>query len=133
MLKTEIVTISDEGRDKGKTFVVREMPAAQTEKWAIRALLALASGGIDLDFDPATAGFAELAAVGVSALPRLKFEELEPLLDQMFSTISIRPDPRHPEVERPVVESDIEEVATRITLRKNWIGMHSGFLKPGAH
>jgi len=43
--KTATVTISAEGRDKGKTFFLTEMSAERSEEWGERALLALVRGG----------------------------------------------------------------------------------------
>lgn len=47
--KTKLVTIAAEGRDKGKCFLIREMPAMQSEKWAIRAILALGRADAEVE------------------------------------------------------------------------------------
>ena len=44
------------GRDAGKSFTLTEMPADQAERWAIRALLALAGAGVDRPDGAADAG-----------------------------------------------------------------------------
>ena len=49
--KTKRVTITAEGRDKGKTFLITELPADQAERWAIRALLALIQSGAVISED----------------------------------------------------------------------------------
>ena len=41
-------TVTDEGRDNGKVFVLTEMPASRAESWAMRALLALMAGGVEV-------------------------------------------------------------------------------------
>ena len=56
----------------------------------------------------------------------------EPLMDEMFRCIQIQPDPRKPEVVRPLIDNgtegdDIEEVATRLRLRSEVINLHTGF------
>lgn len=132
-LKQEVVIIDADGRDKGKVFVIHEFPARRIEKWGARAVLAIAKNGVSVDFDPATAGMAEFAELALRAIPKLDFADAEPLLDEMMQSFRIRPDKRHPEVERELVEDDIEEVATIWVLRKRWIQMHTGFSMPGAN
>ena len=41
-------TVTEEGRDQGKVFVRTEMPASRAESWAMRALLALMAGGVEV-------------------------------------------------------------------------------------
>lgn len=128
MRKVVDVTISDEGRDKGKTFRITEMPADKAEKWAIRALMALAKNNAQLPDDVVGAGMAGLAFVGVQALSTLKFEEVEPLLDEMFQCLQMVPDPSgHPDIVRALVANDIEEVMTRVKLRSEVLTLHTGF------
>ena len=76
--KVEYVTIDQEGRDKGKTFKITEMPALKAEKWATRAFLALAASGLDLPTD-VNAGMAGIAALGLDVFRNLDFEKAEPL------------------------------------------------------
>ena len=58
---TKSLTISAEGRDKGKTFLLTEMSAVRAEKWAARAVLALLKSGVELPEDAAQAGLAGIA------------------------------------------------------------------------
>jgi hypothetical protein len=52
----------------------------------------------------------------------------EPSMDQVMGWVQIRPDPaNHPQIIRPLIEDDIEEVATRIKLRQEVAELHSGF------
>ena len=128
MRKTKIVTIEAENRDKGKTFLLTEMSAAQAEKWAARAFLALAKSGAELPAGAADAGLAGVATAGLAALSGLDWELAEPLLDEMFRCIQIQPDPiKHPRFTRALTEEDTEEVMTRITLRKELLELHLGF------
>jgi hypothetical protein len=127
MRKTVIVTIDAAGRDAGKVFLLREMPASQAEKWAARAFLAMARSGIDIPDDVASAGLAGIAAVGLKAIGGLGFAEAEPLMDEMFACVQIVPDPARPGVVRALVEDDIEEIATRLRLRKEVFGLHVDF------
>lgn len=124
MRKTAEITIDAVGRDTGKIFVLREMPASQAEKWAMRALLALAKSGVELPDGVAAGGFAAVAAIGVRALGALSFAEAEPLLDEMMGCVQRRPDPAKPMV-RALVEDDIEEIETRIKLRLEIFNLHT--------
>lgn len=118
------VTISDEGRDKDKVFVLTEMPASQAERWAARALFALMNSGVTIPDNIASTGLAGIAALGIKALGRLPFELAEPLLDEMFECVKIMP---NPEVTRALIEDDIEEMKTRIQLRKEIFNLHTSF------
>lgn len=138
MRKTAIFVVEDEGRDLGKTFVLREMPAAVAERWATRALLTLARSGVQLPDDIEKAGWAGMALMGFQALSQARFEEIQPLLDEMWQCVSFRSDPRHPDVLRPLFwgnpdgeGADIDEVATMLRLRAEIFNLHAGFSLPG--
>lgn len=130
--KTLQVTITDEGRDKGKVFLIREMAASQAERWAMRAFLAMSRHGVELPADAAQSGFAGLASYGLNMIGRLPFEEAEVLMDEMFACVSIIPNPSNPDISRALVEDDIEEVTTRIKLRVEVFKLHTDFLKAAA-
>jgi hypothetical protein len=131
--KTLRVTITDEGRDKGKTFVLTELPADQAERWFIRALLGLAQSGADISPEQMAGGAAAFAALGVQALGGIAWPTLEPLLDEMFECVQcIPPDPRYPaQAIIPGANSQIEEVKTRFALRVAVLELHIGFSLPG--
>ena len=122
----------DGGRDKGKCFLITEMPASKAEKWATRALLLLSRSGIDFPEDMLGSGMAGIAVYGLRALPMLNFHEAEPLLDEMWDCLQIIPDPAHPNVTRTLIEDDIEEISTRIKLRTEIFNIHVSFSPPGA-
>lgn len=139
MRKEKIVTIQDEGRDKGKTFVLTEMSARQAEKWADRVFLAIGHANIDLP-----TGFGSRRNRGMEDLRHfvhlvsgIRFPELEPLMDELMGCVRCMPDPKHPNIVRPLVDlgsegDDIEEVSTRRFLRQEVIDLHTGFLLPAA-
>lgn len=135
MRKTKDVLIEAEGRDKGKVFVIRELPASQAEKWAMRALMSAARAGIDIGH-VAGMGMQGIAALGIGSLLTANWDEAEPLLDEMMACVQIRPDPGNPGVVRPLNpmpdSEDIEEVATRLLLRKEVLELHTGFSLAGA-
>ncbi len=124
--KEAIITIDDEGRDKGKTFHIQEMPALQAEKWAVRALRLVAMSGIELP-DVSAMGMHQIALVGIQALLRIPYEEAEPLYDELLQCIRIMPDPRNPKVIRILVQDDIEEVQTYMRLRMEALKLHVNF------
>ena len=133
--KTKQFQVASEGRDKGKTFLLTEMPALQAEKWAQRALLAFAkSGRNDVPEDIQSAGAAGLVRLGLTALTSMDFHDAEPLLDEMLGCVLFVPDPskidqftRTP-ITRPVMwNDDVEEVATILALRNEVIELHLGF------
>jgi hypothetical protein len=129
MRQTALYTVTDENRDKGKIFVLTEMSASQAESWAIRAGLALAKSGVELPAGFETMGMAGMAEIGIKALAGLHYELAEPLLAEMFACVQTQPDPQNPQVKRALVETDIEEVSTRLKLRAEVWKLHTGFLK----
>lgn len=124
------VTIMDRGQNK--VFVLTEMPASQAERWATRLLLAITKSGVEIPDNVADMGMQGLASLGVRALAGVKYEEVLPLMEEMFTCIQIRPDPlTQPLIVRPLIEDDIQEVVTRFKLRAELIALHTGFFLPG--
>jgi hypothetical protein len=128
--KVQTVTITDNNRDKGKIFVLTEMPASRAESWAMQAGLALFHANVELPpgFDPTTLTFADMAEIGLQVLSGLKWEDAEPLLAEMWSCVQIMPDPSKPNVTRNLIEDDIEEISTRIKIRAEVWKLHTDFL-----
>lgn len=128
----ENFVVSDDSRDKGKTFVLTEMPASRAEAWAMRALLALMNSNAPLPEGFERAGMAGVAELGLKALSGLSWELLEPLMSEMMSCVQIMPDPSKPHVVRPLIEEDIEEISTRLQLRIAVWKLHVAFFKNAA-
>lgn len=128
--RIQTLTIDAEGRDQGKIFVLKEMPAEQAEKWAGRAILALAKSGVEVPDDVAAAGLAGVASVGIKAFGGIAWDMAEPLLDEMFTCVTIQPNVDKPQITRRLVEDDIEEVATRLKIRIALFELHTGFSVP---
>jgi len=127
-----IITIADDNRDKGKTFLITEMPASHVEWWATRALQALARSGVELPDNIADAGLAGIAVIGLKGLGNMSTIDTKELMDEMFACIEIRPDPmHHPDLKRKLIESDIEEITTRLRLRREVLELHLGFSLAG--
>lgn len=131
MRKEATVVIQAEGRDKGKIFRLTEMPAAQSEAWATRLMLALSRAGVEVPPGFFEMGMAGVAALGLKAMGGLTWDVAKPLLDEMMTCVKIQPSAAYPTVRALIDNSsdgdDIEEVATRIQLREEVITLHTGF------
>lgn len=122
----------DGNRDAGKLYVIREMPAPQAEKLAIRVFQGLVRSGVDLPEDAASSGMAGIAVMGFKALGMMSFADLEPILDEIMACVEIKPDPKNPAVQRPLIDDDVEEVQTRLKLRMAWFELTTGFSMPAS-
>lgn len=129
--KTIIIPKAEGNRDSGKTFLITEMSAAASEKWALRALGAIANSGMEIPAELMQLGMGTLVAVGFKGLLTMQFDDAEPLLDEMMACIAILPDPKNPNVQRPVDDEDIEDVTTRLLLRSEVFELHTGFSPAG--
>lgn len=126
-MRKELTFTADKGRDKGKVFLITEMPADRAERWAMRAFFAMAQNGIELPAGMDSAGMAGLARDGLRLICQIPFDVAEHLLEEMFECISIKPDRKNPQLVRPLVADDIEEVATRLKLRMEIFKLHVDF------
>lgn len=130
--KSAQFTVTDAGRDNGKVFLLREMPASDAERWALRAFLAMSKHGVEIPDGLAESGFGGLASYGLSLVGKLPFDDAEVLMEKMFECVSIIPSPANPNLTRGLVEDDIEEVATRVKLRVAVFKLHADFSKAAA-
>lgn len=126
------IFIGTDDRDKNKRFIITEMPALKAERWALRALMALANSGVELSSDIRESGFAGLAYLGLDALQKLKYEDVGVLLDEMLDCVRIAPDPKNPDSTRELVLNeregdDIEEVSTLLKMRQKIFELHASF------
>ena len=139
MRNTQPFTVEAAGRDKGKVFLLTEMPPFQAEKWAARAFLALLESGVQIPEEVVAAGVEGLASeAGVAAifaslfggLGKVRWEALEPLLHEMMTCVRVMPDPeKNPRFSRDLnpAADDIEEVKTLFSLRAAVVKLHTGF------
>lgn len=119
-------------RDAGKTFLVTEMPSLKAEKWAMRAFLAIAKNGVDLPPTAIQSGFAGLVPYLTNLVGLVRWEDAEPLLDEMLECVQWQAivDGQGTRFARRLnPNEDVEEVGTLLTLRKEVIQLHKGFLK----
>ena len=124
MARKEATFVAEDGRDKGKTYLITEMSASQAEYWAIRTILAVGNAGIEIPEELASQGMAGLLAVGYKNLLKIPFEAAHPLLEEMMGCIQYAPSIN---IKRPLIEDDIEEAITRLKLRKAVWNLHMDF------
>lgn len=128
MLKTKEVLI-ESGRDEGKKFLVTEMPLLKADRWAQRALLALAGGGVDATSLDMNGGMLEMAKFAFKSIGGIDPETGAALLDELLECVQIVPSGGTPrEIE---FDSDIEDLQTLWVLRKESLFLHTSFLTPG--
>jgi len=127
----DITIPADGGRDAGKSFHLVEMAAEPLEKWAIRVLCAANAADPALDLD-INAGIPGLFGPVLKSLFKGDAYTLIALLDDLMTCIKVKPDPARPLVTRPLLPGDIEEVATRVYLKREAFQLCTGFLLPGS-
>lgn len=134
MRKTLTVTVDNPGgRDHGKTFELTEMSAFKAERWAMRALLAVGAGNVQVPSPPPGSGMAGLLEMGLRSIFNLPFDQAEPLLEEMMECVRFVPDPKNP-IPRKIDKAadDIEEANTITFLRDEVFQLHTGFSLAGA-
>ena len=125
MARKEIdVTIETEGRDKNKTFHIKEMSAWDAERWATRAFFAAMNAGVEVNEQVARSGMAGIAAAGLLAFGRVPYEVAQPLLDELLSCVTYRYE--HGKT-RALVLEDVEEPGTLFQLRAEALNLHINF------
>lgn len=136
MRNSDPVTVpSDYGRDAGKIFLITERPAIVAEKWAWRLAIALKGTSGAIKEELTGLGMVGVAIQGINAIlaADIRFDLVEPLLDELLESVSIIRDPKTPHVVQPLKpEMDIEEVRTVAWLRSEVIRVHTGFSLAGA-
>lgn len=118
-----------EGRDKGKIFRITEASAIKTDKWGTRAMLAISKSGVEIPDDLLKMGLAGMMMIGVYRLGSVSWADLEPLLDEMLTCVTVQPNPNS-DFFRDLYPDDIEEVSTISFLRKEIFTLHTGFSMP---
>jgi len=125
--KTSRVTIDEDGRDKGKAFVVTELPALDIERWTVRLVLALGKNGISLPNVQSDSGFAGIAGVLWALMAQVSPEEAETLMSSMLEGLKID----EGKITRELMADDVEEPETLLQLRMAWVDLHAGFFTKG--
>lgn len=128
--KETFVSITDEGRDKGKKFKLTEKSAIEIDKWANRAMVSIIKAGGALPDEVIRMGIIGVLSLSPERLMNAEWSDLEPLLDQLLTCVQIVPTPEQENVVRKLFPNDIEEVQTLRTLREQVFILHVGFTKP---
>lgn len=132
MARREIdYVVSDDGRDRGKVFHLTEMSATRAEKWAMRTMRAMLAAGIPITPEMMAGGIGSLAAMNPAAILNVDIDEVFALGDELMSCVEMKPDRAHPELIRPLVENDIEEIKTRLNLKLAVYRLTVGFSQAG--
>ncbi len=121
------MTIEFDGRDKGKIFRIQEMPAADADDWALRAMTAMGRSNADISGEILRSGMMGFALMCVKAFVAAKYEDVRPLWTEMMQCVKFLPDPSNPKIVRELWPDDIEEVRTRWYLRQEVLELHTGF------
>lgn len=124
---TETITIEDEGRDKGKVFVITELPALDIERWTVRLVLALGKNGISLPDVQADSGFAGIAGILWVLMAQITPEDAEGLMATMMQGLKMD----EGKIVRDAGGDDIEEPETILQIRMAWVDLHAGFFAKG--
>lgn len=129
MRRKHVVTIEDAGRDKGKTFLIHEMPADIGERWATQAMYLLAKAGVTVPEGVQESGMAGLAAIGIDFLSIAQLRALQdPSLDEQWDYVEYLHAPGHPPQKLLAGDaSQIEEIRTRSRLRQEVLKLHTDF------
>lgn len=127
-LKSKTVEI-EKGRDAGKMFVITEMPIVKADNWAMRALFAIANGGLDIEGINPNAGMLGMAQVAIKALSGVKPEIGIPLLDELMDCVQIVPTGGN--ARDVILNADVKDLSTMFILRKEALAIHLDFLVQG--
>ncbi|MGV7078493.1 hypothetical protein ACWA5Z_06765 [Testudinibacter sp. P80/BLE/0925] len=124
-LKTKKITI-EKGRDKGVTFLLTEMPVVKADKWAMKALLAMASSGITVP-NPRE-GMLGISRVAFSALKGMPEDKTVALLDELLECVQIVPEGGSAR-SLDLSLNDVKDFSTLWLLRKEVFMLHIDFLR----
>ncbi|MGJ3354639.1 hypothetical protein [Providencia sp. Je.9.19] len=127
-LKSKTITIP-KGRDAGKTFLISEMPIVKLDNWSMRALFAVAKGGVDLEGINPNMGGLGMANVALKALAGIDTDVGIPLLNELLDCVQVIPSGGN--ARSLLLDSDVTELTTLFTLRKEALAIHLDFLVQG--
>ena len=125
-LKTKTLVIEN-GRDKGKKFIIEEMPLLKADRWASRALIALSGAGLTVP-DPKE-GILGVASIALSAFKNIPEETALSLMNELLDCVSITPEGGAPRKLDLSFDSEyIEDISTLWKLRYEALLLHIDFL-----
>ncbi|UXD30506.1 hypothetical protein FORC066_3299 [Yersinia enterocolitica] len=125
--------MEDEGRDKGKEFIITEMSAWDAEELSEEIYRAMGHGEFNsLPADVVSMGVAGLATVGVSVLAAAPASVSRPISDRILSTVEIVITNEGKDITRSIKPIDFEEISTIRTLKDKVFELNFGFLSLAA-
>lgn len=127
-LKSKTITI-EKGRDEGRTYLITEMPISKADNWAMRALFAIANGGVDLESVNPNMGMLGMANVAIKALAGIDPKVGIPLLDELLECVQVVSSGGN--ARALLLDSDVKDLTTMFTLRKEALAIHLDFLVQG--
>jgi hypothetical protein len=131
--KQETVTIDQDGRDLGKSFLITEMDAWAAILWAARALLAATRSGVPIP--EKVDGPQTLAALGLRVLFMLPPDAALPLMHEAKACVKFLPPAGNGAIAAQDVDmagaSAVEEPATWLILLRRAYDLHVGFSSAG--
>lgn len=118
-------------RDNEKTFVLHEMDAYTGQRWAVKALQAMGTGGLHIDPERLQGGMAALATFAIAALMRADSDRVQALLDELLTCAKYQHAPGGPlQPIVPGIKCPVEEIATFYLLYRKLFELHTGFSPP---
>ena len=118
-------------RDNGKTFILTEMDAYAGQDWALRVLLAMAKGGVQLPEGGLNAPWETLAQFAITSLARAPYGDIRPLLEQMLgqARYAHAPDNKAMPTQEiaPGPNCPVEEIKTFMAIQSALWKLHAGF------
>lgn len=135
-LKTATYSITS-GRDKGKNFLITEMPAIQADEWAHRLIEQAANSGVNLknvdvlNLDTKSmSGMIEIGAAIFSILGRIPYETSRDMKFELLNRcVQIVPTGGQPR--QCLWEQEIEDFQNFTLLAAEALKVHIGFLAQG--
>lgn len=127
MRKTITIEIKD-GRDAGKRFKITEWPCMRIEHWILRAVFGLGKAGVEISPDILQAGSAPIAYAIASQAVKLPSRLGLKLADELMECVQRVEE----KLDRSLVENDIEDVSTLLTLKGEVLKLTFGFFVSAA-
>lgn len=127
-MKEKRITI-ETGDDKGKTFIIKRMPAVKGDRFIMRLFHGLAEKGFDIAESQRVLGLLGINQLTVNLIGTLDEKLFLELMDEILEYVYIVPDGGEARpLERDI---DIRDMFTFNKLRMAFIEVHTSFLIDG--
>lgn len=128
MSKERRITI-DSGLDKGKTFLIKRMPAVKGDRFIMRLFHGLVKNGFDITDSQRALGMLGVNQMMVNLIGSLDESLFMELMDEIWDYVYIIPSGG--EARSVDVEIDIEDMFTPTKIRMAFLEAHTDFLTQG--